>query len=48
VPKDKYAAVLTGHTFCGRMEVPGTPRLTWVNTELYPGTPEPTSAASSA
>ncbi|HEX8673586.1 MAG TPA: metallophosphoesterase [Longimicrobium sp.] len=41
VPKDKYAAVLTGHTFCGRMEVPGTPRLTWVNTELYPGTPEP-------
>lgn len=41
VPTDKYAAILAGHTFCGRMEVPGTPRLSWVNTELYPGTPEP-------
>ena len=43
VPNDKYAAVLTGHTFCGRVEVPGTPRLTWVNTELFPGTPNPES-----
>ena len=41
VPRDKYAAVLTGHTNCGRVEVPGTPRLTWVNTELFPGTPDP-------
>jgi hypothetical protein len=41
LPPDKYAAVITGHTHCGRVEVPGTPRLTWVNTELYPGTPDP-------
>lgn len=41
VPRGKYAAVLTGHTNCGRVEVPGTPRLTWVNTELFPGTPDP-------
>jgi predicted MPP superfamily phosphohydrolase len=43
LPTDKYSAVLAGHTFCGRVEVPGTPRLTWVNTELYPGTPDPAS-----
>ena len=43
LPTDKYAAVITGHTFCGRVEVPGTPRLSWVNTTLYPGTPNPDS-----
>lgn len=41
LPTDKYAAVLSGHTFCGQVEVPGTPRLTWFNSEVLPGTPEP-------
>jgi hypothetical protein len=36
VPTDKYPSVISGHTFCGQIEVPGTPRLTWVNTELFP------------
>ncbi|HEX5725528.1 MAG TPA: metallophosphoesterase, partial [Longimicrobiaceae bacterium] len=40
-PTDKYPAILSGHTFCGQVEVPGTPRLTWLNTEVFPGTPEP-------
>lgn len=43
VPTDKYAAVLSGHTFCGQVEVPGTPRLTWLNSEIFPGTPSPAS-----
>jgi predicted MPP superfamily phosphohydrolase len=43
LPTDKYAAVLSGHTFCGQVEVPGTPRLTWLNTEVLPGTPSPGS-----
>ena len=41
LPTDKYPVVLAGHTFCGDVEVPGTPRLSWVNTEVFPGTPEP-------
>ncbi|HWK89270.1 MAG TPA: metallophosphoesterase [Longimicrobium sp.] len=41
VPRDKYPSVLTGHTFCGQTEVPGTPRLIWVNSEVFPGTPDP-------
>ena len=41
LPTDKYPALLAGHTFCGDVEVPGTPRLTWVNTEVLPGTPDP-------
>ncbi|HEU4451565.1 MAG TPA: hypothetical protein VFR81_00855 [Longimicrobium sp.] len=41
-PRDRYPAILGGHTFCGRsLEVPGTPRLTWFNTEVLPGTPSP-------
>lgn len=43
LPTDKYATVLSGHTFCGQVEVPGTPRLTWLNTEVLPGTPNPAS-----
>lgn len=43
LPTDKYAAVLSGHTFCGQLEVPGTPRLTWFNSEVLPGTPDPAS-----
>ncbi|MDP9349523.1 MAG: metallophosphoesterase [Gemmatimonadota bacterium] len=35
-PDSTYPLVLSGHTFCGRVEVPGTPRLSWVNTELIP------------
>ncbi|HEX6912163.1 MAG TPA: metallophosphoesterase [Longimicrobium sp.] len=41
VPTDKYPAIVSGHTFCGQVEVPGTPRLTWFNTEVLPGTPDP-------
>lgn len=43
VPTDKYAAIVSGHTFCGQVEVPGTPRLTWFNTEVLPGTANPAS-----
>jgi predicted MPP superfamily phosphohydrolase len=43
LPTDKYSAVLAGHTFCGQVEVPGTPRLTWFNSEVLPGTPNPAS-----
>ncbi|HYJ80144.1 MAG TPA: metallophosphoesterase, partial [Longimicrobiaceae bacterium] len=41
VPRDRYPAMLAGHTFCGDVEVPGTPRLAWFNREILPGTPEP-------
>jgi uncharacterized protein len=43
VPTDKYPAILSGHTYCGQVEVPGTPRLTWFNTEVLPGTANPAS-----
>lgn len=43
VPTDKYPAIVSGHTFCGQVEVPGTPRLTWFNTEVLPGTANPAS-----
>ncbi|HEU0299279.1 MAG TPA: metallophosphoesterase [Longimicrobium sp.] len=43
LPTDRYRAVVAGHTFCGQVEVPGTPRLTWLNTEVLPGTPNPAS-----
>jgi predicted MPP superfamily phosphohydrolase len=36
LPTDKYPSMISGHTFCGGLEVPGTPRLSWVNTELFP------------
>jgi predicted MPP superfamily phosphohydrolase len=41
LPTEKYQAVLAGHTFCGTVEVPRTPRLAWFNTEILPGTPDP-------
>jgi uncharacterized protein len=41
MPTDRFPAFLAGHTFCGDVQVPGTPRLRWVNTEVFPGTPEP-------
>ncbi len=43
LPTDKYSAMVSGHTFCGQIEVPGTPRLTWLNTEVFPGTANPAS-----
>lgn len=36
-PDSAYPLVLAGNTFCGRVEVPGTPRLSWVNTTQLPG-----------
>lgn len=42
LPTDRYTALVAGHTFCGGVEVPGTPRLAWFNTEVVPGTPSPT------
>ncbi|HEU0054549.1 MAG TPA: metallophosphoesterase, partial [Longimicrobium sp.] len=41
VPEGRFPAILAGHTFCGNVEVPGTPRLSWVNTEIFPNTPDP-------
>jgi len=42
LPSNRYTAIVSGHTFCGGVEVPGTPRLAWFNTEVVPGTPSPT------
>lgn len=36
-PDDRFAAALAGNTFCGKVEVPGSPRLGWLNTEALPG-----------
>lgn len=36
-PDSAFPLVLAGNTFCGRVEVPGTPRLSWVNTTQLPG-----------
>lgn len=36
-PEDRVAAVLAGNTFCGSVEVPGTPRLSWLRGEALPG-----------
>jgi predicted MPP superfamily phosphohydrolase len=36
IPEGKWPAILAGHAFCGRVEVPGTPRLSWINTEVFP------------
>lgn len=41
IPTGRYPAMIAGHTFCGEVTVPGTPRLSWLNTEVFPGTPEP-------
>jgi uncharacterized protein len=41
LPVDRFPVVLAGHTFCGRVTVPETPRLQWLNTAVFPGTPEP-------
>ncbi|HSU12656.1 metallophosphoesterase [Longimicrobium sp.] len=41
VPEEKFPVILSGHTFCGPVEVPGTPRLAWFNTTVLPGTRDP-------
>lgn len=41
VPTGKFPVILSGHTFCGQVEVPGTPRLAWFNTQVLPGTANP-------
>ena len=35
-PDSTYPLVVAGNTFCGRVEVPGTPRLSWVNSQQFP------------
>ena len=37
----RYPAVLAGHSLCGPVEAPGTPRLVWLNTEVLPGAESP-------
>jgi len=41
VPTGRYPVILSGHTFCGNVEVPMTPRLAWFNTQVLPGTANP-------
>ena len=41
LPPDRYPIMLAGHTFCGQVEVPGTPRLAWFNTQVLTGTANP-------
>lgn len=36
-PSGRYPVVIAGNTFCGDVEVPATPRLSWVRDELFPG-----------
>ena len=38
---DQYPVVLAGHSICGPVEVPGTPRLAWLNTDVVPGAASP-------
>lgn len=35
--EDRIPAAVAGGTFCGRVEIPGTPRLSWLNSEGLPG-----------
>jgi uncharacterized protein len=37
LPTGRFHAIVGGHTFCGRVEVPGTPRLSWLRDEALPG-----------
>lgn len=41
IPSAPSPAVLAGGTFCGRVEVPGTPRLSWLEGELLRGVRTP-------
>jgi uncharacterized protein len=40
-PPGRRAAILAGNTFCGRVEVPGTPRLAWYETQAMPNVAVP-------
>ncbi len=35
--EDRVPAAVAGGTFCGQVEIPGTPRLSWLNSEALPG-----------
>ncbi len=35
-PEGRRPAIIAGNTFCGRVEVPGTPRLSWYETQAMP------------
>jgi predicted MPP superfamily phosphohydrolase len=41
LPTDRFPALIAGHSFCGTVEVPETPRLAWFNTQILTGTPNP-------
>lgn len=36
-PEDRFPVILAGNTFCGKVEVPGTPRLSWLRENVFPG-----------
>jgi uncharacterized protein len=36
LPEGRFHAILGGHTFCGRVELAGTPRLSWLREEALP------------
>jgi len=36
-PEGRFPLILSGGTFCGQIEIPGTPRLSWVQNEALPG-----------
>jgi predicted MPP superfamily phosphohydrolase len=36
-PEGRFPGVLAGNTFCGRVEVPGSPRLSWLTGTALPG-----------
>jgi predicted MPP superfamily phosphohydrolase len=38
IPESRFQLVVAGHTFCGQVEVPGTPRLSWLATTVLPNT----------
>lgn len=35
-PEGRRPAIIAGNAFCGRVEVPGTPRLSWYETQAFP------------
>ena len=40
-PDNRFPGALAGGVFCGRVEVPGTPRLSWLNEQGLPGAVAP-------
>jgi predicted MPP superfamily phosphohydrolase len=36
-PEGRFPGILAGNTFCGRVEVPGSPRLSWLTATALPG-----------